>query len=105
MNLLNLSPFVKLEIFAPMYLEKRIREILSQTGAGRIGKFSGCSFSTIGKEYYQHEDFPRGHEEQQVKLECTCLTKNLPIVMEQLKKDVNLLFYHVIPLCTPIAHL
>lgn len=42
------SPKVKIVVFAPREQAAKIREAAGQAGAGRIGNYSDCSFSSVG---------------------------------------------------------
>jgi hypothetical protein len=44
----ELTPAVKIVVFAPLEHADRIREALGKAGAGKIGKYSFCTFSSVG---------------------------------------------------------
>lgn len=43
-----MSKFVKIVVFAPSSHADKIREVLSKSGCGHIGKYDHCSFSIKG---------------------------------------------------------
>ncbi|MBU2549568.1 MAG: Nif3-like dinuclear metal center hexameric protein, partial [Proteobacteria bacterium] len=49
----------KLTVFAPIGYEDRVRQALFQAGAGRIGAYSGCSYSGRGEGTFRPEEGAR----------------------------------------------
>lgn len=43
-----MSKFVKIIVFVPVEAADKIRKVLGDNGAGKLGKYSNCSFSTSG---------------------------------------------------------
>lgn len=43
-----MSRFVKIIVFVPVKDADKIRHVLGEKGAGKLGKYSYCSFSTSG---------------------------------------------------------
>lgn len=48
-----MSKFVKIIVFVPVKDADRIRKILGEAEAGKLGKYSYCSFSTYGTGRYK----------------------------------------------------
>jgi hypothetical protein len=55
------SQFVKIVVFVPEADADRVRAALGQAGAGRIGKYSNCSFSSKGTGRFQPEQGANPH--------------------------------------------
>lgn len=60
---------VKIVTFAPINDSDAIRDALGEAGAGIIGQYSYCSFSSVGKGRYIPSDAAKPHLGQANKLE------------------------------------
>jgi hypothetical protein len=41
-------PFLKIAVFTPLSHAKAVRQALAEAGAGHIGNYDSCSFSSLG---------------------------------------------------------
>ena len=63
-NLAPMAPTVKLIVFVPTSHSNAVRTALGDAGAGRIGNYSHCSFSTQGVGRFLPEEGSRPHSGQ-----------------------------------------
>jgi len=59
---------VKLVTFVPLRATKLVRQALGEAGAGRIGEYSFCSFSSIGKGRFLPSDKAKPYSGEKNKL-------------------------------------
>lgn len=50
------EPLYKLAVYVPESYEDAVRQNLTEAGAGHIGKYSGCTFRTLGAGTFQPEE-------------------------------------------------
>ena len=88
------SQNVKIVIFVPETHTDIVREAMSQAGAGKIGNYSHCTFSTKGVGRFKPEAGANPHlgevgkieEVVEERIETVCSRENLPAVIEAFKK-------------------
>lgn len=86
--------FVKIVVFTPISLCDQVREALANAGAGNIGNYDSCSFSSRGigrfrplkgaKPFIGSEGVIEEVEEE--KIEVICPEKDLDYVLHQVRK-------------------
>lgn len=52
---MNYSNEVKVVVFVPLKDADKLREAIHQAGAGKIGNYTDCSWSTVGKGRFKPE--------------------------------------------------
>jgi hypothetical protein len=100
---------VKLVVFVPESHAHAVREALGKVGAGKIGNYSFCSFSTKGIGRFKPEEGAKPtigevgklEEVAEERIEVTCLKEELPKVIKEIKsvhpyEDVVLDIYPVL---------
>lgn len=50
-----MAKFVKIIVYAPIRSAEKVRKVLGEFGAGNLGKYSFCSFSSRGVGRYKPE--------------------------------------------------
>jgi len=109
----RISDHTKVTVFVPLGYEKEVREALFQAGAGQIGAYSGCSFSSRGEGTFtaSKEASPFMGEAGQTervpesRLEVLVENRNLDIVIEALIKahPYEEVAYDLYPLVSPVG--
>ncbi len=79
---------VKLAVFVPIEDAEKVRDALGKVGAGHIGEYSYCSFSSEGVGRFLPEEGANPHIGEQGKLEEVKEVKIETIFPENLKKRV-----------------
>ena len=84
---------VKIVVFTPFSHSDRVRKALADSGAGHIGKYDSCSFSSRGvgrfrplkgaKPFIGSED--KIEEVEEEKIEVLCLAEDLEPVLKALR--------------------
>jgi len=87
-------PFVKIAVFTPLSHADIVRKVLADAGAGHIGKYDSCSFSSRGtgrfrplkgtKPFIGETGKVEAVEEE--KIEVICEAKELKFILHQLRK-------------------
>jgi len=85
---------VKLVVFVPLTHTKVVREALGKSGAGTIGDYSHCSFSSIGTGRFKPNTKAKPYigkansleSVQEERIEITCLKKEVKKIIEEMKK-------------------
>jgi hypothetical protein len=88
------SIHVKIVVFVPETHTDVVREAMGKAGAGKIGKYSYCSFSSKGIGRFKPEDGANPHigevgkleEVVEERIESVCLRENLQEVISAIKK-------------------
>lgn len=88
------SDRVKLVVFVPETHTEIVREEMGKAGAGRIGNYSFCSFSSKGIGRFKPESgaqpaigiIGKLEEVNEERIEVTCERKNIKDVIEAMKK-------------------
>lgn len=86
--------FVKIAVFVPLTHTDKIREVLAEAGAGHIGNYNFCSFSTRGVGRFRGGEGTNPHigeagkieEVEEEKIETICSEEILQKVLEKLKE-------------------
>lgn len=89
----KISPNVKLVVFVPLTHTDVVREALANAGAGQIGNYSGCSFSSRGVGRYKPEAGANPHigavgkfeSVEEERIEVLCPRKDLPNIIAAMK--------------------
>ena len=85
---------VKLVVFVPASHGKRVREAIGKAGAGKLGKYSFCSFSTKGVGRFKPEKgahpaigkIGRIEQVQEERIETICSRTKIKSVVAAIKK-------------------
>ena len=101
-NLKNIEPlckskrveYNKIVVFSPKECENDIIKIMSKHGAGRLGNYSMCSFTSDGKGRFMPESSSNPYigkhgvleETQEVKIEMICPENKIDSVVKAMKK-------------------
>lgn len=86
---------VKIVVYTPFSYADRIREVVGRAGAGKLGKYSFCSFSSKGFGRFRPEDGAQpaigsiGNFEmvEEERIEFTCDRAILKDVLEIIKRE------------------
>lgn len=102
------SKNVKIVVFVPETHTDVVREAMGKAGAGKIGNYSFCSFSTKGVGRFKPEGGANPHigevgkfeEVAEEKIEVTCAREKLEDVLKSIKEvhpyeEVALDIYHL----------
>ncbi len=94
-NTKNMQPnIVKLVVFVPETHADIVREAMGKAGAGKIGNYSFCSFSTKGVGRFKPEEGAHPHigevgipeEVVEERIETVCFKEKLQEVLHAMKK-------------------
>lgn len=85
---------VKIVTFVPLANANKVREALGSAGAGRIGEYSYCSYSVMGKGRYIPSDSANPHigaantleTVEEERIEVVCERKNAKAAIEAMKR-------------------
>jgi hypothetical protein len=88
------SKNVKIVVFVPETHTNIVREAMGKAGAGKIGNYSFCSFSTKGIGRFKPEDGANPHigevgkfeEVEEERIETVCTRENLEAVITAIKE-------------------
>lgn len=91
---MSLSDSVKIVVFVPETHTAIVREEMGKAGAGKIGNYSFCSFSSKGVGRFKPESgaqpvigiIGKLEEVNEERIEVTCERKNIKDVIEAMKK-------------------
>lgn len=89
-----MSNNVKIVVFVPESHADAVREAMGNAGAGKIGNYTFCSFSTKGIGRFKPEDGANPHigkvgkleEVQEERIEMVCSREKVNKVIESIKK-------------------
>jgi hypothetical protein len=84
----------KIIVYVPSAHAGKIRNVLAENGAGKLGKYDNCTFSTKGVGRYRALDGAKPYigkkgmieEVAEEKIETICLSENVKKVVLALKK-------------------
>ena len=88
------SKYVKIVVFAPETHADVVREAMGKVGAGKIGNYSFCSFSSKGIGRFRPEEGANPHigkvgkfeEVAEERIEVTCIQEKLEAVVKAIKE-------------------
>jgi len=88
------SKFVKIVVFVPETHTDSVRDAMGKAGAGKIGNYSFCSFSSKGVGRFKPEEGAHPHigsigkpeEVVEEKIEAVCSREKLQTVIKAIKK-------------------
>ncbi|MFX3616065.1 MAG: Nif3-like dinuclear metal center hexameric protein [Sporolactobacillus sp.] len=83
-----IEPLYKLAVYVPVSDYERVRQVLGDAGAGAIGNYSHCTFSSVGEGAFLPEEGTHPYIGQVGKMEHTDEKKVETIVPEHLLKAV-----------------
>src|SRR3989344_3408089 len=91
---MNQSKNVKIVVFVPESHADVVREAIGKAGAGKIGDYTFCSFSSKGTGRFKPEDgahlaigeVGKLESVQEERIEVVCEQKNLVDVIKSIKK-------------------
>jgi hypothetical protein len=89
-----MSTHSKIIVYVPLTHADAVREAVGTAGAGKIGKYSFCSFSTRGIGRFKPEDGAQPHigtvgkfeEVEEERIEVTCDSNTVDDVIAAIKK-------------------
>ena len=87
-------PFVKIVVFTPLSHATAIRKALTEAGAGHIGNYDSCSFSSFGTGRYRGGEGTKPYigkpgrleEVEEERIETICPSGKLDQVLAAVKK-------------------
>jgi len=87
------SPLVKIVVFVPVSHADRVREAMGEAGAGKLGNYSTCSFSSRGVGRFRPEvgarpaigEVGKLEEVEEERIETICSQEILSRVVEAIK--------------------
>ena len=85
---------VKIVVFVPLTHTNIIRETIGKTGAGIIGNYDYCSFSSIGTGRFKPNDKAKPHigranqleEVKEERIEFICSNEKVKAIIKEIKK-------------------
>ncbi|MDQ5893284.1 MAG: hypothetical protein QG640_296 [Patescibacteria group bacterium] len=88
------SKYVKIVVYVPESHTDVVREVVGKAGAGKLGNYSSCSFSTKGIGRFKPEQGANPHigevgkpeEVAEERIEVTCSREKLKEVMKAIKE-------------------
>lgn len=89
-----MSEFVKLVVFVPRAHGDAVRQAMGDTGAGRLGNYSHCSFSSVGTGRFKPleganpaiGEVGKLEEVEEERVECICERSKARKVLEAVRK-------------------
>lgn len=89
-----MEEYVKLIVFVPLSHADTVREAMGKAGAGKIGNYSFCSFSTIGKGRFLPGDganpaigsVGKLEEVEEERIEVACKKEQINEIVAAIKK-------------------
>ena len=88
------SKYVKIVVYVPESHTDVVREVVGKAGAGKLGNYSSCSFSTKGIGRFRPEEGANPHigkvgkfeEVAEERIEVTCIQEKLEAVVKAIKE-------------------
>ena len=88
------SKYVKIVVYVPESHTDVVREVVGKAGAGKLGNYSSCSFSTKGIGRFKPEQGANPHigevgkpeEVAEERIEVTCARERLEDVIKAIKE-------------------
>ncbi len=88
------NKYVKIVVYVPESHTNIVREAMGKAGAGKLGNYSSCSFSTKGIGRFRPEEGANPHigkvgkfeEVAEERIEVTCIQEKLEAVVKAIKE-------------------
>lgn len=88
------SKNVKIQVYVPLSHKNRLLEAIGDAGGGHIGKYSHCSFVTLGAGHFKPLEGAHPHighigkiqSVREAKIEFICPAKKAPKIIKEIKR-------------------